>query len=65
VELLSEMLSLAETFMIVRWMSSLLSIRNCKLSQFKWGAQINCGGFPPKKEYLRSKISLEPCHCGR
>jgi hypothetical protein len=60
-ELLSEMLSLAEKFMIGRWMSLLLFFKNCSLSQFEWGAKINCGGFSPKKEILRSKNSSKPC----
>jgi hypothetical protein len=55
------MLSLAGEFMIERWMSLLCFIRSCILSQFEWGAKTNCGGLPPKKVFLRSKISLEPC----
>ena len=60
-EFLSRMLSLVGKFMIGRWMSLLFFFRNYSLSQFEWGDKINCGGFPPKKEFLRSKITSEPC----
>jgi hypothetical protein len=33
--------------------------RNCNLSLFKGGFKINCGGFLPKKELLKLKISSE------
>jgi hypothetical protein len=33
--------------------------RNCSLLLFKAGFKINCGGFLPKKELLKSKISSE------
>jgi hypothetical protein len=45
--------------MIGRWMLLLLFSRNCSLSLFKGGVKINCGGFLPKKEFVRSKTSLE------
>jgi hypothetical protein len=38
-------------------MLSLLFFRNCSLLLFKGGFKINCGGFLPKKELLKSKIS--------
>jgi hypothetical protein len=60
-ELLSEMLSLAKKFIIERWMSLLFFFKNCSLSQFEWEAKIYCGGFSPKKEFLRSKNSSKPC----
>jgi hypothetical protein len=37
----------------------LLFSRNCSLSLFKGGVKINCGGFLPKKDLLRSKTSSE------
>ena len=58
-ELLSEMLSLTEKFMIERWMSLRLFFRNCSLSLFKGEVKINCGGSLPKNELSRSKITSE------
>ena len=46
--------------MTERWISLLLFFRSCRLSQFEWGAKTNCGGFPPKKVFLRSNVSSEP-----
>jgi hypothetical protein len=43
--------------MIGSWMLSLLFFRNCNLLLFKGGFKINCGGFLPNKELLKSKIS--------
>jgi hypothetical protein len=59
VELLSGMLSLAGKFMIGRWMLLLFFSKNCNLSLFKGGVKINCGGFLPKRDLLRSKTSSE------
>ena len=53
------MLSLEGKFMIGSWMLSLLFFRNCSLLLFKGEFKINCGGFPPKEEFLKSKISSE------
>ena len=55
VKLFSRMLSLADKFMNGRWMSSLLFIKNCRLSLFEWGAKISCSGFPPKKGIFKVK----------